>query len=217
MAPPTLGLRFGVRAAGAPSAGRVPVRRPLQASSPHWAVPGWPSNVSPAPTEHAHSLEAACCSPGGSRGEGWRSRPHPTITKGFPPVQPLTSLDRTLLGSSSSRVKMSPRFTVSWDPSSNSTCQEEHGSQTGSRPLPDAQGPATHATAAQPPRRVLVQVPPAHSCPCSSCQGSQGKGDVMKSDGGYRQWKRKRNSKESAAVSCVCWDMRHFSSKSPCL
>lgn len=38
-------------------------------------------------------------------------------------VQPLTSRDRTLLGSSSSRVKMSPRFTVNWDPSSNSTCQ----------------------------------------------------------------------------------------------
>lgn len=36
---------------------------------------------------------------------------------------PLTSRDRTLLGSSSSRVKTSPRFTVSWDPSSNSTCQ----------------------------------------------------------------------------------------------
>ena len=55
---------------------------------------------------------------------------------------PLTSLDRTLVGSSSSRVKMSPRFTVSWDPSSNSTCQGGCSSACG--PPSPAPRPPTH-------------------------------------------------------------------------
>lgn len=48
---------------------------------------------------------------------------------------PPTSRDRTLLGSSSSRVKMSLRFTVSCAPSSNSTCRG-CGCQRQGRPRP---------------------------------------------------------------------------------
>lgn len=72
----------------------------------------------------------------------WMGRsPRQLCTHPHPNSWPLTSRDRTLLGSSSSRVKMSPRFTVSWDPSSNSTCQGDavqlvaHPAQPQAHPL----------------------------------------------------------------------------------
>lgn len=72
---------------------------------------------------------------------GSSAHPHP---------QPLTSRDRTLLGSSSSRVKMSPRFTVSWDPSSNSTCQGDTVQLAGcSAWLAEARHPHSHGLLAR--------------------------------------------------------------------
>lgn len=120
----------------------------------HWEGP---SNVLP-PARPCSLLGAA---PQGSKGHGREvkatSHDSRVLLRAAHLVQPLTSRDRTLLGSSSSRVKMSPRFTVSWDPSSNSTCPGAQFSGWYPAPMTDSQGPTTQATAAQLPSRVLVQ------------------------------------------------------------
>lgn len=130
------------------------------------------------PPDHAHSLGAA---PQGSKGHGREVKATPHDARGLLRaahlVQPLTSRDRTLLGSSSSRVKMSPRFTVSWDPSSNSTCPG-HSSQAGAQhqcltpTVPPPRPPQLNSQE----RCWSKASPPAHHVPTHQGRATRGKG-----------------------------------------
>ena len=102
------GFVFRRPAACAPST--MPSPTPPDSPPPGWAVPALRRRTRG--RSRPFGQAASTRTTNGFRGP----RPHPVL--------PLTSRDRTLLGSSSSRVKMSPRFTISCDPSSNSTCKE---------------------------------------------------------------------------------------------
>lgn len=104
-----------------------------------------PAEVQEEGVVHAIGRRSLC--PASSQMGSLRSHPEP-------PGRPraLTSRERTLLGSSSSRVKMSPRFTVSWDPSSNSTCRGCGSQRPGTARLPGAPGrPRPQGLGGRPP------------------------------------------------------------------
>lgn len=94
-----------------------------------------------------HAIGRCSLCPASSQMGSLRSHPEP-------PGRPraLTSRERTLLGSSSSRVKMSPRFTVSCDPSSNSTCRGCGSQRPGTARLAGAPGrPRPQGLGGRPP------------------------------------------------------------------
>lgn len=128
-----------------------------------WLSRGQPA-LQPAPTGHRVGWllgAALSCLPVGARAMAGRARPPRASGQRLSLAWPLTSRDRTLLGSSSSRVKMSPRLTVSWDPSSNSTCK---GAQL-SGAVPQHHGPTPSLPRSHHPRWPLLGKVPDNRSP----------------------------------------------------